>query len=194
MPGDLAGLRRDRTKASDRMTELATAARGRSMTDDEQHDFDAAAAQVKDLDAKIAPLEAEGPRSDASSIGRAQAAEIARLCADGGVPGMTASLLAEGASVDDAKKRIAAAGEAQNLVALARRKDASIPEDLAATMLADGKSVEHVRTALFDKLVANEDRTSISSHPPAAQGNAGPTASATSMQRELKRAGLNKDA
>jgi len=159
MPGDLAGLRRDRTKASNRMTELATAARGRSMTDDEQRDFDAAATQVRDLDAQISPLEAEGPRSDTSAIGRAQAAEIARLCADGGVPSMTASLLAEGASVDDAKKRIASAGEAQNLVALARQKNASIPEDLATTMLAEGKSVENVRAALFDKLVATEEST-----------------------------------
>jgi hypothetical protein len=194
MPGDLAGLRRDRAKASDRMNDLATAARGRSMTDDEQRDFDASASQVKDLDNKITSLEAEGQRTDTSAIGRAEASQIAKLCVDGGVPGMAATLLAEGVSVDDAKTRIAAAGEAKNLVTLARRKDSSIPEDFAASMLADGKTVADVRTALFDKLVAGEEKTSISSHVPAALGNAGPTASATSMERELKRAGLKKDA
>lgn len=194
MPGDLAGLRRDRAKASDRMNDLATAARGRSMTDDEQRDFDASASQVKDLDAKITSLEAEGTRTDTSAIGRADAAQIAKLCVDGGVPSMAATLLAEGVSVDDAKARIATAGEAKNLVTLARRKDSSIPEDLAATMLADGKTVADVRAALFDKLVAGEEKTSISSHVPAALGNAGASASATSMERELKRAGLKKDA
>ncbi|WP_244476019.1 hypothetical protein [Methylobacterium sp. Leaf93] len=175
------------------MNELATAARGRSMTDDEQRDFDAAASQVTSLDAKIATAEAEKDRTSTTSIDRTDASQIARLCVEGGVPNMAATLLAEGVSLDDAKKRIGAAGEAQKLVALARRKDASIPEDLAATMLADGKSVEQVRAALFDKLVAGEERTSISSHVPAAIP-AGPTASANSMERELKRAGLKKDA
>ncbi|WP_419952528.1 hypothetical protein [Methylobacterium sp.] len=192
MSGDLAGLRRDRTKASDRMNELATAARGRSMTDDEQRDFDAAASQVTSLDAKIATAEAEKDRTSTTSIDRTDASQIAKLCVEGGVPNMAATLLAEGVSLEDAKKRIGAAGEAQKLVAMARRKDASIPEDLATKMLADGKSVEQVRTALFDKLVAGEEKTEISSHIPASIGNAGAAASSASMERELKRAGLAK--
>ncbi|SFH04467.1 head maturation protease, ClpP-related [Methylobacterium gossipiicola] len=138
----------------------------------------------------------EGARNaaTASTVSRADASEIAKLCVEGGVPAMAATLLAEGATVAQAKERIGAAGEVTNLVALARRKDPSLPTNLAATMLAEGKTVEQARAALFDKLVAHEDRTSISSHPPAAQGNAGPTASATSMERELKRAGMKKDA
>ncbi|ACL58762.1 hypothetical protein [Methylobacterium nodulans] len=190
MPRDLAGLRRDRAKASDRMNELTAAARGRSMTDDEQREFDAAAAQVRDLDAQIAAEEAERERTTAASLPRADAAEIARLCVEGGVPAMAATLLAEGVSTDDAKKRVAAAGEAKNLVMLARRKDSSIPEDLAATMLAEGKTVEQIRAALFDRLVAAEDRTSISSHPPAPQGNAGPAAAKANMKRQLEAMGL----
>ncbi len=193
MPSDLAGLRRDRAKASDRMSELEAAARGRSMTETEKKDFEAAEASVRDLDTKIAAAESEAERVAASSIGRADASEIAKLCVEGGVPGMAASLLAEGVSVEDAKKRVAAAGQAKDLVALARRKDASIPEDLAATMLADGKTVEQIRTALFDKLVAGEEKTSISSHIPADPGGkAGVAASSASMEREIKRAGLTK--
>ncbi|MEG9458968.1 MAG: hypothetical protein MIN82_21985, partial [Methylobacterium ajmalii] len=66
MPRDLAGLRHDRAKASSRMTELAAAARGRSMTDDEQREFDTAAGKVTDLDRDIAAAEAEADRSTSS--------------------------------------------------------------------------------------------------------------------------------
>ncbi|CAO4171016.1 hypothetical protein [Methylorubrum extorquens] len=195
MPADLAGLRRERATASARMSEIAAAARGRSMTDDEFRDFETAASEVTRLDGEISAAEGQQQTTQTSTaIGRAEAAEIARLCASGGVPNMAATLLAEGVGVEDAKKRIAAAGEAKNLVALARRKDSSIPEDFAATMLAEGKGVEDIRTALFDKLVAAEEKTSVSSHVPAAQGNAGASAATASMQRELARAGLKKDA
>ncbi|ACK81221.1 hypothetical protein Mchl_0283 [Methylorubrum extorquens CM4] len=194
MPGDLAGLRRDRAKASTRMSEIAAAARGRSMTDDEFRDFEAAAGEVTRLDGDISAAEGKQTVEASTTVTRADAAEIARLCASGSVPNMAATLLAEGVGVEDAKKRVAAAGEAKNLVALARRKDASIPEDFAATMLADGKGVEDIRTALFDKLVAAEETTSIASHPPAAVGNAGATAAKASMERELARANLKKDA
>ncbi|MER2249516.1 hypothetical protein ABS772_06255 [Methylorubrum podarium] len=193
MAADLAALRRDRAKASARMSELVAAARGRSMTDDETRDFETASAEVTRLDGEISAAEGKQTVDASTTISRAQAGEIARLCADGGVPGMTATLLTEGVSVDDARKRIAAAGEATNLVALARRKDPSIPEDLAATLLAEGKSVEQIRTALFDKLVAAENDTSIASHVPADPGSkAGVAASTASMEREIKRAGLTK--
>lgn len=101
-----------------------------------------------------------------ATVTRSDASEIAKLCVDGGVPAMAATLLAEGVTVAQAKERIGAAGEVKNLVALARRKDPTIPEDLAATMLADGKTVEQARAALFDKLVAGEERTAVSSHVP----------------------------
>lgn len=103
-------------------------------------------------------------RATATSVSRSDAAAIAKACVDGGVPAMTASLLAEGVSLAEAKTRIGAAGEVKNLVALARRKDPNIPEDLADTMLAEGKTVEQARAALFDRLVAAEEKTSISSH------------------------------
>ena len=164
------------------------------MTDDEFRDFEAAASEVTRLDGAISAAEGQQTLQTSTAIGRAEAAEIARLCATGGVPNMAATLLAEGVGVEDAKKRVAAAGEAKSLVALARRKDPSIPEDFAATMLAEGKGVEDIRTALFDKLVAAEEQTAIASHPPAAVGNAGATAAKASMERELARANLKKDA
>jgi len=107
-----------------------------------------------------------------ATVARSDAAEIAKLCVDGGVPAMASTLLAEGVTVDQAKARIGAAGEIKNLVALARRKDPSLPSDLDATMLAEGKTVEQARASLFDKLVAAEEKTSIRSHIPAA-GDAG---------------------
>jgi hypothetical protein len=58
------------------------------------------------------------------------------------------------------------------LVAGFRRIDASIPEDFATTMLAEGKSVEQIRSALFGRLVAADDSTAIISSAPA-RGDAG---------------------
>lgn len=168
MPGDLAGLRRDRAKASDTMSDLVAAARGRSMTDDEQRDFDAAANEVKSLDDRITAAETKlddaSAKGSTASISRADAAEIARLCADGGVPTMAAVLIAGGVPVEEAKGRIASVAEANNLVALARRKDAGIPADLGAKMLAEGKSIADLRAALLDRFVAAEDKEPVSSH------------------------------
>ncbi|WFS07771.1 head maturation protease, ClpP-related [Methylobacterium sp. 391_Methyba4] len=109
----------------------------------------------------------DGPTTSATTVSRSDASEIAKLCVDGGVPAMAATLLAEGVTVAQAKERIGAAGEVRNLVALARRKDPTLPADLDATMLAEGKTVEQARAALFDKLVAAEEQTAISSHVPA---------------------------
>nr|WP_246733544.1 hypothetical protein [Methylobacterium sp. BTF04] len=144
--------------------------------------------------ALAATVEAARGAPTATTVTRADASEIVTLCIAGGVPAMAASLLAEGATIDQAKERIGAAGEVTNLVALARRKDPTLAADLAVTMLTEGKTVEQARAALFDKLVATEEKSSVSSHVPAALGKAGATASATSMERELKRAGIKKDA
>jgi|UPI000345BFB5 ATP-dependent Clp protease protease subunit len=94
------------------------------------------------------------PDNSSTTIARADAAEVA-------------TLLAEGVTVAQAKERIGIAGQINDRVALARRKDASIPADFGTKMLAEGKSVEHVVTALLDKLAANEEQTSIASHVPA---------------------------
>lgn len=124
--------------------------------------------------ALAATVEGAKPSTTATpaSMSRADASEIVTLCVAGGVPAMAANLIAEGATVAQAKDRIGAAGEVKNLVALARRKDPTLPADLDVTMLAEGKTVEQARAALFDKLVAAEDRTSVSSHvPPDAAAN-----------------------
>lgn len=124
--------------------------------------------------ALAATVEGAKPSTTAApaSMSRADASEIVTLCVAGGVPAMAANLIAEGATVAQAKDRIGAAGEVKNLVALARRKDPTLPADLDVTMLAEGKTVEQARAALFDKLVAAEDRTAVSSHvPPDAAAN-----------------------
>ncbi len=171
----LAALRQDRTAAAARMNEMATAARDRSMTDDEQHDFDAAAREIASLDGQIAAAQAGGSGAPEKTVapeagtivGRAEAAEIAKLCVNGGMPGMAATLLAEGVGLGEARARVAAAAGVESMVNLARGLNASIPQDLAATMLAEGKSVQEIRAALFDRIVATEEKTTVFSQKPA---------------------------
>ncbi|GEP11254.1 hypothetical protein [Methylobacterium gnaphalii] len=130
----------------------------------------------------------------ATTVSRADASQIATHCLEGGVPAMAATLLAEGASVELARARIGAAGEIRDLVALARRADPSIPEAMATDLVADGKTVEQARAALFDKLVATDEATAVSSHHVAqkAPAQAGPDAAKTNMRAQLERSGLVK--
>ncbi len=127
------------------------------------------------------------PDNSSTTIARADAAEVAKLCVDGGVPALAATLLAEGVTVAQAKERIGIAGQINDRVALARRKDASIPADFGTKMLAEGKSVEHVVTALLDKLAANEEQTSIASHVPAADAPQAGSGASVDLVADMKR-------
>ncbi len=142
--------------------------------------------------AATAPVPAAQPATS-----RAQVAEIARLCNEGGVPAMTASLLAEGATVEQAKARIASAGQITEMVALARRQNPAVPENLAATMLAEGKNVEQARAALFDQLVGQSEAAPVASYHRAGAGGADRAGvtdararSKANMVAQLKRQGL----
>ncbi len=192
MPSDIAGLRRDRAKASGRMSELATAARGRSMTDDEQRDFDATAAQVTRLDEQITAAEAEAQRTTTSStaIQRSEASDIAKACVDGGVPAMASSLLAEGVTLAVAKERIGSASQIKELVALASKTSSAVTADMADQFISAGKTVEQVRAELFDKLVAKQDETAIRSHVGSAKNEGGPEAAQSNMKRLLAQSGM----
>lgn len=144
--------------------------------------------------ALAAAVDGAKPAASSTSVSRADASEIVTLCIAGGVSAMAASLIAEGLTVAEAKVRIGAAGEIKNLVALARRADPTIPETLTADLIGEGKSVEQARAALFDKLVARDEATAVSSHhtaekPPAV---AGPEAAKSNMRAQLERSGLVK--
>ena len=132
------------------------------------------------------------PTAD-TGLSRADAAAIAKACVDGGVPAMAATLLAEGVTLDQANARIGAATQIKDMVALARRADASIPADQADTFLAEGKTVEQARTALFDRLVAKQEKTEVRSHVPTPTGDHGGVQTATAnMRRLLERSGAVK--
>lgn len=192
MSTDIAGLRRERAKASDKASELVAKAKGRSMTADEKREFDEAEASVHALDGQISAAETQERSRAATSISRSDASEIAKLCADGGVPTMASTLLAEGVSVAEAKTRIGAAGQIKDLVALARKTSDAIPEGMAEEMIASGRTVDQTRAALFDKLVAKQEQTSVRSHvaPGAGETSASPTATTGNMARQLKSLGI----
>ena len=174
----LAALHSDRAASADRMAAIAATARGRSMTDDEQHDFDVATREVAALDQEIAAAEARGkagatippaPIGDAgpaTMLGRMQAAAVAKICIDGGAPELAAGLLSEGSSVDEARARVAGLGEVKALVTGARRLNASIPTDFCASMLAEGKSLTDIRTAVLTKLAADGDSIALMTERP----------------------------
>ncbi len=70
---------------------------------------------------------------------------------------MIAGLLAEGATAERTRGRIEMAGQIKDLVALARRSNPQIPEATASALIAEGKTVEQARAALFDKMVARDE-------------------------------------
>lgn len=128
----------------------------------------------------------------ATALPRAQAAEVARLCTEGGVPEMIAGLLAEGATAERTRGRIEMAGQIKDLVALARRSNPEIPEATASALIAEGKTVEQARAALFDKMVARDEETVVSTQrvPGRTAGGGGREATLSNMRAQLERRGL----
>lgn len=134
------------------------------MTDDEQHSFDAIARRSPSWTRKSPPRSRVQPepgrsrtrRTAGSSIGLTS--EIAKLCNAGGVSELTSTLLAERVSVKGAMVRIAAIAGTKSMVSLARGIDASLPEDFAGTMLAEGRPSNQIRSAQFDRTVSAEEK------------------------------------
>lgn len=94
------------------------------------------------------------PAAQVPAFDAAAAAEIAQLCAAGGVPQMSAPLIREGASVETARTRIAAAGEIRAAVELARRSCPQIDARAAEGYIAAGTPIAQVRADLFEKMAA----------------------------------------
>ncbi|ACL60601.1 head maturation protease, ClpP-related [Methylobacterium nodulans] len=133
------------------------------------------------------------PALPAASLSRADAAEIATLCLDGGVPALAASLLAEGATVEQARSRITAAQQIRDKVALARRGHPAIPDGLADEMIAQGKTVEQAVAVLFDKMAARDEETQVRSHHVAEPSQAdGREVAVASMRSRLERMGITQ--
>ena len=146
-----------------------------------------------------ARVEAAVASANATAIPRAQAADIAKACADAGVPALASVLLAEGATLEQARSRITAAGQVRDIVALAKRNDPTIDDSMAATMVAEGKSPDQVKTALFDKLAARSEAAPVTTIHRAGAGGTdhggssdARAKSSDNMKAQLKRAGLVK--
>ncbi|RXF67694.1 head maturation protease, ClpP-related [Hansschlegelia zhihuaiae] len=136
------------------------------------------------------PEDIEAARRTATSA----AAEIATICADAGVPAMTAQLIREGVTADQARARACQAKDIRMAVDLARKKDTKIEANAADQYIAQGKSLDQVRAALFERFVAQEEQTAINPTSPLPSGQEGPKSATASMQRQLKRAGMSQEA
>ena len=136
------------------------------------------------------PEDVEAARQAASTL----AIEIADICAKAGVPMMTTQLLREGLTADQARARTAQARDIRMAVDLAREKDPSIEANAADAYLAEGKSLDQVRAALFERFVAKEEKTPINPTTPLATPEASASSAKASMERQLKRAGVKQEA
>ena len=136
------------------------------------------------------PADIDAARREASSL----AIEISDICAKAGVPAMTAQLLREGVTAEQARARASQAKDIRMAVDLARQKDPTIEANAADAYVAEGKSLDQVRAALFERFVAKEETTPVNPTTPLAQPQSGATSAAASMQRQLKRAGVKQEA
>ena len=132
---------------------------------------------------------------------RADAAEIAEICANGGAPSMTATLIREGVTAAAARERVNAAGQIKDVVALASKNAPHLAADFADRAIAAGKSVATVKAELFDAMAARSEapEAEVDHHKRAGAGGANHSAttptdarakSKASMQAELKRRGM----
>ena len=105
-----------------------------------------------------------------------RALAITEACTTAGVAAMAAVLIKEGATIEQAKARIATAKDIREAVALANKSCAQIDLALADSYIAAGASVDKVRADMFDKIVAVQAATPTNSPHNAGTG---PTAEAS---------------
>ncbi len=129
--------------------------------------------------------------AEATAKATAHAVEISTICAEAGVPAMASTLIKEGVTAEQARTRATSAKDIRAAVLAAQK---SYPQITASAdeFIAQGKSLEHVRAALFEKITAAQSPEINSFHQPA--GNTASITAKASMERELKRAGLTKGA
>ena len=161
----------------------------------------------EELNAKLAEARAAGAAEATrtheaaarTALSPALAADIAKLCNEGGVPTMTASLLTEaGITLEKATARVKAAGDIKEHVALAHRQNpAAVPLTLTAEFVAQGLTPGEAKGILFDKLAAATDARPLATQHRAGAGGADHGAntnerdrSKANMEATLKKQGL----
>lgn len=112
-----------------------------------------AEAPKADEAAKDTPAAASEPAADAKA---ADPADVADYCAKNGAPQLAASLIREKATMDQVKTRVGAGTEIRKMVAAARATGCAIDSKFEDTAIEKGMSAEEVRSALFDKLTAQQ--------------------------------------
>lgn len=143
----------------------------------EDGEEDQPGAKKKGKAAKAKKAEGEDPEDPEDGTDMAaHAAAIADLCAKGNAGGLTATLIRERATLDQAKARIRDAGQIRTMVTAAHARCTAIDPTLAEAFIAAGASIAHVKAQLFDKVIAAEAAT------PAIDGNAGAAAGARGPQ------------
>lgn len=121
---------------------------------------------------------------------RSEAAQIAAHCVASGSPELAAEFIAQGTPLAEVKERVSLIAKVTEMSMLACAVDRSFPVGLGRQLLAEGRSLQEIRSEFFARMVTKQEETSISSHVPAASGNAGAAASQASMIRTLKARGM----
>lgn len=98
---------------------------------------------------------------DPVAAAAAQAAEIARICAEGGIAGRASELIARRATVEEVREIVSFAGAAKGLVDRARKIGASLTPAAEAEMTSGALTVDQVRARLFDLMVSADGRLQI---------------------------------
>ena len=119
---------------------------------------DKAAADKAAADA-TAKLANDQALADATKTEQARCSAISALCATEGVPNLAAALITEGATVEQAKARLANAKDIRAAVAMAQKSCPAIEASVADTYIAAGTSVDGVRSDLFKRIVAAQSVT-----------------------------------
>ncbi len=161
---ELAGIAADPGQQKDDsiMTKSTTA---EQQTAQDEAIAEAVATATKDAVARAEAAEAavakmtEEQTVEAGAQARADAAEIASICAAGGVSAMAAPLIRDGVSPKDAQARVDGAKEISAAVESANRDCPSVPKTLADEYLAAGRTIVEVRADLFDRMAKIGDGT-----------------------------------
>ncbi|MCI0549757.1 MAG: Clp protease ClpP [Anaerolineae bacterium] len=157
--GTAAKPSKEKTEMADNI-DVAAVARAKAEADI-RAEQEAKAKAEAEMKARIEAETAAARKAEAE-----RCAEINELCSKAGVSVMAATLIRDGSSVEDAKKRIESAKDIRSAVELARKRCPEIDENAADKYIAVGASIAQVRDDLFQKMVAYSGQDTKGQHQP----------------------------
>lgn len=128
--------------------------------------FDGIAKTLSSIDNRLTALETPSKREEpktepAVDKAATDAAEIANMCSEAGFGNLAAAFIREENTVAEVRTRLSECKNIRSAVAVARKSNASLPNDLTDQYIEKEMSLEDVRADLLDKSTSSQEENHV---------------------------------